>query len=303
MVPLRYKLKSGDTVEVLTSDKQHPGKDWLNFAATARAKSRIRQWLRAQQAERSIQLGVALLDSELAPLGLSVGQLRREGRFEAALKEFSQKDPDSLIAAVGYGIVTAAQLLAKVLSPTELKTYRGDRQPGSPSADKERPKETVKGPAGGVVVSGLGDVLVRFARCCNPLPGERITGFITRGRGVTVHLVGCPRALESDPQRRVPVIWKAGEESPRLIRLEVLGIDRPGMLAAISKAIATASVNISTADVKTTGSEGRSLMVFDLIVTSAQQLNNLMHSVAAIEGVLKVSRLSHQNGASADRRL
>ena len=129
MVPLRYKLESGDTIEVLTSDKQVPGKDWLNWAATARAKSRIRQWLRAQESQRSIQVATAMLDHELGPLGLTLNQLRRDGRLDQAVKEFSTKDVDTLLAQVGYGIISAGQLLAKVLAPDELKVYRGEKAP------------------------------------------------------------------------------------------------------------------------------------------------------------------------------
>ena len=295
MVPLRYKLESGDTIEVLTSDKQVPGKDWLNWAATARAKSRIRQWLRAQESQRSIQVATAMLEHELEPLGLTLNQLRREGRLDQAVKEFSTKDVDTLLAQVGYGIISAGQMLGKVLAPDELKVYRGEKAPQVPS---ERPsKETRKAASGGVVVSGLGDVMVRFAHCCNPLPGERITGFITRGRGVTIHLVGCPRALETDPQRRVPVVWKADEESPHPIRLEVVCVDKPGMLAAITKNIAAAGINITTAQVKSTSDVNRrSSSLFELNVTSARQLNNLMHSIATIDGVLKVTRMGQHNG-------
>ena len=295
MVPLRYKLESGDTIEVLTSDKQVPGKDWLNWAATARAKSRIRQWLRAQESQRSIQVATAMLEHELEPLGLTLNQLRRDGRLDQAVKEFSTKDVDTLLAQVGYGIISAGQLLAKVLAPDELKVYRGEKAPQVPA---ERPsKEARKAATGGVVVSGLGDVMVRFAHCCNPLPGERITGFITRGRGVTIHLVGCPRALETDPQRRVPVVWKADEESPHPIRLEVVCVDKPGMLAAITKNIAAAGINITTAQVKSTSDVNRrSSSLFELNVTSARQLNNLMHSIATIDGVLKVTRIGQQNG-------
>jgi guanosine-3',5'-bis(diphosphate) 3'-pyrophosphohydrolase len=292
MVPLRHRLQSGDTIEVVTAERQTPGKDWLNSVATARAKSKIRQWLRQQQAERSIELGVALLDHELEPLGLTIAQLRRENRLDGALKELTYKDPDALLAAVGYGILTVGQLIARILTPDELKAYRADKQP-APGGPKERaPREARKASSGGVVVSGVGDVLVRFARCCNPLPGERITGFITRGRGVTVHLIGCARALESDPQRRVPVVWKDGEETPRPIRLEVLCVDQPGLLASMTKAIAAVGVNISTAEVKSSGNDGRALSVFELSVGSARQLNTLMHSIAAIEGVMRVSRLS-----------
>jgi GTP pyrophosphokinase len=306
MVPLRYRLKSGDTVEVTTAERQTPGKDWANHVITARAKSRIRQWLRQQQSERSLELGVSLIDRELEPLGLSVAQLRSKGRFEPALKEFSHRDDDSLIAAVGYGIVTVAQVLGKVLTPDELKLYRGEKSPPLPPAapgekDHRVVKEQRRAIGNAVIVSGVGDMLVRFARCCNPLPGEAITGFITRGRGVTVHLAGCPHALATDPQRRVPVVWKAGDETPRPIRLEVLCVDQPGLLAAMSKAIAAAGVNISTAEVKTTGNDGRALSLFELKVTNAAQLNNLMHSIAAIDGVMRVSRLSLHNGANHHR--
>jgi guanosine-3',5'-bis(diphosphate) 3'-pyrophosphohydrolase len=301
MVPLRYRLNSGDTVEVITNDKQTPGKDWASYAATARAKSRIRQWFRQQQSERSRDLGISLLDRELYPIHLSVAQLRNDKRFEPLLKEFSQRDVDSLLAAVGYGIVTPAQVLAKALDAEELKLYRAAHAPApaGPVSAERAAKEARRAASGAVVVSGIGDMMVRFARCCNPLPGEAITGFITRGRGVTVHLAGCPHALLSDPQRRVPVVWKDDEATPRPIRLEVLCVDQPGLLAAMSKAIAAAGVNITTAEVKTQGSDGRALSVFELSVSNARQLNTLMSSIAAIDGVMRVSRLGHQNGNRA----
>jgi GTP diphosphokinase / guanosine-3',5'-bis(diphosphate) 3'-diphosphatase len=294
LVPLRYLLKSGDTIEVVTAERQKPGKDWMNWAVTARAKSRIRQWLRAQQAEHSLKWGGTLVDRELDPLGLSVAQLRAAHRFDHVLREFSYKDIDSLLVAVGYGIITTGQLLAKLLTSEELRLYRAEKQAPPPAPDGVHPsREQRRAAAGGnaVIVSGVGDVLVRFARCCNPLPGEEITGFITRGRGVTVHLKGCAHAMASDPQRQVPVVWKEGEESPRPIRLEVLCIDQPGLLAAMSRTIASAGVNISTAEVKTNGTDGRALSVFEVSVGSAHQLNNLIHQIAAIDGVTRVTRL------------
>jgi len=298
MVPLRYRLHSGDMVEAITSERQAPGKDWLNHVVTARAKSRIRQWLRSQQAERSRELGLSLLNGELEGLGLSVAELRAQHRFDPILKEFPQRDLDGLLAAVGYGLITPAQVLAKLLNPDELKLYRVEKLPAPPSpAGKERSaREALRAAENAVVVSGLGDMMVRFARCCNPLPGEAITGFITRGRGVTVHLVGCPQALIADPQRRVPVVWKDGDEVPRPIRLEVLCVDQPGLLAAMTKAIASAGVNISTAEVKTTGVDRRALSTFELSVKNARQLSGVMHSLATIDGVMRVSRLGHVNG-------
>jgi GTP pyrophosphokinase len=295
MVPIRHTLHSGDTVEIITSERQSPGKDWANFCVTARAKSRIRQWLRAQESERSRELGVSLVDRELAALKLSVAQLRDLHRLDPVLKEFSQRDADSLLAAVGYGLITPSQLLAKVLSADELKVYRADKAPAP--ARERTAKEVRRAQEGAVVVSGIGDVLVRFAKCCSPLPGEAITGFITRGRGVTVHLADCPHALSTDPQRRIDVVWKDGEEAPRPIRLEVLCIDQPGLLAAMSKAIASAGVNISTAEVKTRGTDGRALSLFEVNVGTARQLHHLMNSIGAIDGVLRVSRIGRLNGA------
>ncbi|HVN63107.1 MAG TPA: TGS domain-containing protein, partial [Candidatus Binataceae bacterium] len=299
MTPIRCRLRSGDTVEVITADKQAPGKDWTNIAVTARAKSRIRQWLRQQQAERSRDLGIALLDRELEVVKLTTAQLRSSKRLDAVLGEFSQRDVDGLLAAVGYGLITPAQILGHVLTPDELKLYRPEKAPAPVSpAPKDRAARQARNAAGGgVVVSGVGDVLVRFARCCNPLPGEAIAGFITRGRGVTIHVAGCQHALNSDPQRRVPAVWKDNDEgAPRPIRLEVLCVDRPGLLAAMTKAIASAGVNISTAEVKTHGADGRALSVFEVSVTSARQLGNLMNSIGAIEGVMRVSRIGQPNG-------
>jgi len=298
MVPLRYKLQSGDTVEVITSERQTPGKDWANHVVTVRAKSRIRQWLRQQQAERSKEVAISLLDRDLAPLDLTTAQIITRERFESVLKEFSYKDADSLLAAVGYGIVTAAQLLAKALTPDELRTYRGERPTALPVDGEGVPQPHREGGSGkAVIVSGIGDMMVRFARCCNPLPGEAITGFITRGRGVTVHLAGCPHALSSDPQRRVLVAWKAGDDTPRPIHLEVLCADRPGLLAETSRVIAAAGVNISNAQIKPTGNDGRSMSLFELHVANANQLKSLMHAIAAIDGVIRVSRLGLGNGA------
>ncbi len=304
IAPLRYRLCSGDTVEVLTSERQRPSKDWLAHAVTARAKSRIRSWLRAQQAERSRELGTALIEQELGPLGYGVAQLERAGRLDATAKELSYKNAQALLAAVGYGLITAGQVLNKLLTAEELKRWRPDKaqagaaiqQDGQPLKGSRRPGAE-KPTASGVLVSGLSDVLVRFAGCCNALPGEPICGFITRGRGVTVHLIDCPVVPRNDPQRRVSVVWQAGADSPRAIRLEVMSVDHPGLLAAMSKAIAAAGVNISSAQVRTSEGVSRAHCRFEVSVGNARQLNAVMRSLAEIDGVLKVVRLDQHNGA------
>jgi GTP pyrophosphokinase len=140
-----------------------------------------------------------------------------------------------------------------------------------------------------VRVSGVGDVLVRFGKCCEPLPGERILGFITRGRGVTVHTVECPRVLESDPQRRVDVQWENGASAPRAVGLEVVCVDQPGMLAAITKSISSSGVNISRAHVQSTPDK-QAVNSFEVMVTTADQLNRVIRAIGKLRGVVRVSR-------------
>ena len=143
---------------------------------------------------------------------------------------------------------------------------------------------------GGVQVSGIDDVMVRFGRCCNPLPGERITGFITRGRGVTVHAIDCLRVMESDPQRRVEVAWDGAAGHFRPVQVEVTGVDAPGLLAAMSKAISSAGVNISRAEVRT-GIDKKAVNVFELMVDSVDALNRVMRGLGKVKGVMKVQRV------------
>ncbi len=300
IAPLRYQLKSGDVVEIITSERQKPSKDWLAHVVTARAKSRIRAYLRAQQAERSRELGSALLEQELAPLGYTTAQLIKSGRLEEAAKELSYKNAQALLAAVGYGLLTPAQVVAKLLTAEELKRLRAEKGDGAsaqtsgdgigPGKDgrrtaAERPSKS------GVLVSGFSDVLVRFAGCCNPLPGEPICGFITRGRGVTIHLIDCPVVPRNDPLRRVPVVWQDGASVTRTVRLDVMSVDRPGLLAAMSKAIASVGVNITGAQVRTSGDEGRAYSRFEIVVSDARQLNAVLRALGEVEGVLKIVRV------------
>ncbi len=143
---------------------------------------------------------------------------------------------------------------------------------------------------GGVQVSGIDDVMVRFGRCCNPLPGERITGFITRGRGVTVHAMDCLRVMESDPQRRVDVAWDDAAGHFRPVEVEVTAVDAPGLLAAMSKAISSAGVNISRAEVRT-GIDRKAVNVFEVMVDSVDGLNRVMRGLGRVKGVMKVQRV------------
>jgi GTP pyrophosphokinase len=286
IVPLRYQLASGDTVEIITTPNQTPSKDWLKLVKTPRAKGRIRTWIKGQQASRSIAVGREILERDLARHQLEYARVRNDGTLRRVAEELSQKDEDALLAAVGYGKVTTPQVLSHILPADELERRR-ERAEGR----LQRLLRLVSRQAtGGVRVSGVEDVLVRFGKCCSPLPGERITGFITRGRGVTVHALDCPKVLESDPQRRIDVQWENGKGTPRAVRVEVTCIDRPGLLAAMSKAISSAGVNITRAQIHPMG-DRKAQNVFEVMVGSADELNRVMRNLGRVRGVMKVARM------------
>jgi GTP diphosphokinase / guanosine-3',5'-bis(diphosphate) 3'-diphosphatase len=287
LVPLRYRLRNGDTVEIVTTATQTPSQDWLNFVKTSRAKARIRNWIKYQQRHRSIAVGREILERDLSRYGLDLGKLRKEGRLGEAAKGVSVKDEDTLLAAVGYGKLTSHQVLAHLVPPDVLESASVAQEEG---ALKRLFRMVRREAPGGVRVSGVEDMLVRFGKCCDPLPGERILGFITRGRGVTVHAIDCPRVLESDPQRRVEVMWEEGAQAAlRRVTVEVTCIDEPGLLAAMSKAISGTGVNISRAQVKSVPDK-RAVNMFEVMVGDANQLNRVIRALSKVRGVTRVAR-------------
>ena len=286
LVPLKYQLQSGDTVEIITTTRQTPGKDWLKLVKTSRAKERIRAWIKDQQRRRSLEIGNELLERDLRRHRLALRSLRKSGKLGAAAAELGFKDEETLVAAVGYGRLSTQQLLAKLASPEEL----AERQEKGEGALQKLFRIVGRTSYGGVKVSGVDDVMVRFGRCCNPLPGERIVGFITRGRGVTVHGIECQRVMEADPQRRVEVEWDEAERTFRPVQLEVECIDSPGLLAAMSKVISSAGVNITRAQV-TTVPDRKALNTFEVMVNSIDTLNRVMRGLGKVKGVMRVQRL------------
>jgi GTP pyrophosphokinase len=286
LVPLRYLLRSGDTVEIITMHQQTPSRDWLKLAKTPRAKSHIRNWLKKQQRERSVALGREILESDLSRHKIEYASLRREGKIEAIAKEFGMKEEEGLLAGIGYGKLTPRQVLVKLVPADQLD---GANKAAEGTLERlfrivSRQKREL-----GVRVKGVGDVLVRFARCCHPLPGEDIVGFITRGRGVTVHASSCATVLESDPHRKVEVAWQDGSQTPRPIKIDVSCIDRPGLLAAISAAITGANVNIARAQIRTFEDQ-KALNTFEVMIADSKQLKKVLASISKVKGVYKATR-------------
>ncbi len=287
IAPLKYLLRSGDTVEIITTHQQTPSRDWLKLVKTPRAKSKIRNWIKSQQRERSVALGHEILEGDLNRYKLDYPALRREGKIEAIVKELGMKDEETLLASIGYGKLTPRQVLTKLVPPEKL------------DAGKKRPEGTMERlfrlvsrqkQGLGVRVNGVEDILVRFARCCHPLAGEGIVGYITRGRGVTVHVSGCPTVLESDPHRKVEVSWEGNGQIPRPIKIEVSCVDKPGLLAAISSAITSADANIANARVRTFPDQ-KALNTFEVMITHSDQLRRVLKNISKVKGVYKATRV------------
>jgi guanosine-3',5'-bis(diphosphate) 3'-pyrophosphohydrolase len=297
LVSLKYILRSGDTVEIITTPQQVPSRDWLKLVKTPRAKSKIRNWLKAQQRERSVALGREILESDLHRHGMDYGVLRTQGKLQVLPKELGLKDEEALLAALGYGRITARQILVKLVPPEKLEP--GHKQPES---SLERLFRLASGKIKhlGIRVKGIDDVLVRFALCCHPLPGEHIVGFLTRGRGVTVHTVGCPTILESDPHRKIEVTWEENVQAPRPVKIEVSCVDQPGLLAAISAAITSARANIARAQIRTFTGQ-KAVNTFEVMIKNSEHLKEVLQNILKVKGVYKAVRARGRTGGTPER--
>jgi GTP pyrophosphokinase len=288
LVPLRYVLHNGDTVEISTKPGHGPSRDWLKFTATSRARHKIRQEIRRQEQERSRQLGLEILEAEIRKQGLPLKGLSQSEEVQKVAQQLGFRDVDRLLSNVGYGKISAQKVLAKWI-PTSISVTA----PKAAKFFQRFFKRPLRGSKEGVVVKGIDDILIRYAKCCNPLPGEPIIGFITRGRGLAVHSSQCSRMLEGDPERRVEVQWdQAKQEEPRSVRIEVICDDKPGMLANIAHCIATAEVNISNATSRPMRRD-RSVTLFEAQIKDTSQLHAILKSIEKLEGVVSAKRVAH----------
>jgi GTP pyrophosphokinase len=285
LVSLRHPLADGDTVEIVTSDAQLPRKDWLDFVVSGKARQKIRHALRVAEQARSRELGRDILEKELRRVGLSLPRLLEQGRLVELARQELSGSPDDLFSAVGYGRLAAGQLVAKL---------RGEA--AEPAAEPAPPRRRglFRRPRAesttGIRVDGVPDVMVRFAGCCSPLPGDDVIGFVTRGRGVTVHVKECPHTFALDRDRCIAVEWEPKSSLPRQIRVRVVSVDQPGVLARITKSISGAGVNIGAARVSTTD-EKTAVHEFDLWVADLRSLTSVMKVIEKVRGVLTVERV------------
>ncbi len=288
MVPIAKRLENGDTVEVITSKNQVPSKDWLKSVQTSKAKQRIRAFLKAEERARSVTLGTDLLTRELRKVKLTLKRVEESGELLKAATALGLRNNNELFVEIGYGKLAIARVIAKLVPETD---------PMPAAATPETPLRRIFREAAkksrsqtGVKVQGFDDLLVRFAKCCEPLPGDRIVGFITRGRGVTVHHAGCQQVLRADGDRVIPVVWQNDTAEERTVRVAVTSSDQRGLLAKLSHAISEKGANILGAQSKADGL-GRAHHIFEITAKDVTQLDQLMRAIELVPGVIKVERI------------
>jgi GTP diphosphokinase / guanosine-3',5'-bis(diphosphate) 3'-diphosphatase len=290
MIPLRYKLKNGDIVEILTSAGHKPSRDWLSLAVTNKARAKIRHYLNSAEKQQAVDIGKKHFERELKRYELSLKKLE-PGRLDAVPQELGAGNRlEDLYAALGYGKVSMRQVLARLLPPEKL--------PEEPPADKPSPltdavKRLLRVGEERITVKGSGDLLIYRAKCCNPIMGEPIVGYITRGKGVSVHSQTCPNVvnLMYDPERRIAVEWERGGEGAYEVRIAVEVEDRPGLLADITAVLAGANTDIRDAQAKTFDDRTASIDL-TLRIQDLKHLERVVKSIRGVSGVLDVERQS-----------
>ena len=284
IVPLRYQLKNGDTIEIITAPGHQPSKDWLKYVKTSRARTKIRQWIKAEARDRSVDLGKEICEREFKKYHLDFAKVIKSEELKKIASDLSYQSIEDLMAEVGYGNISWKQIIGKLIPPEKLEKDKKEESRLSRLAKKIRKEPS------GVQIRGIQDMMVRFAKCCNPLPGDPISGYITRGRGVSVHTADCPNILGGDPERLIQVSWNLKEATVHAVRVRITCNDKKGLLADISSALSSSEVNILRADVYTTEDQ-KAVCNFELEVRDLKHLQNAFRALNKLKNVLKVERL------------
>jgi GTP pyrophosphokinase len=300
IISLKHRLKSGDTIDIITSPNQTPSKDWLKIAKSSRARTKIRAFIKQQERDRALSLGTDLLEKALKPFDLSVSKLEKQFEKQGSasvvskvLQEANYKTIEELCVAISYGRLTTEWVVARVVPKEELEKRLQEQGKTEDSFLKKIFKAAARKSEArnAITVANIDDVLIRFGKCCNPVPGDNIVGFITRGRGVTVHRVNCQVAIGADAERRVDVKWNITNKSAvkRNVRVRIFAQDEPGLLAAMSQSVTAQGANIRSANVRTT-KDKKAVAIFEVEVTDTEQLDRIIRQIEAKRGVISVER-------------
>lgn len=288
IVPLRYELQNGDMVEIIRTAGSKPGRDWLQITKTGRAKAKIRAWLRQEARDRMLRIGEELLEKELRKYGSALGKLRKAGKLLEAAQRHKFRSEGELLVALGYEKLRPDTVLPDLLPPERLHS---PTPPPQETTFSKVFKKIMPRREGGIVVDGMDDIATVFPKCCSPVHGDPIVGFVTRGRGVTIHRRDCVQVVNYDPARRIDVHWDTQSRQLRPVEIRVHSVDTPGLLASISQSFHSVGVNISAVNCRTTPDK-RAVNNFTVLVNDLDQLKRVMAIIEKIEGVSSVERLA-----------
>lgn len=292
LVPLSTELQQGDTVEILTNENQHPSRDWLKYVKTAKARTRIKHWIRTEERARSIALAKELLEKEGRRMNINFSKELKQGSLEAVAEEFSYKSVEELLSAVGYARLTPRQVLGRLLQKDgKEKRQSGSKEKASREQNRHIQEQSQQLVQEGVVIKGVEDVLIRFAKCCQPVPGDPIVGYISRGRGVIVHAADCHNVGQFNPARIVHVSW-AGERTERFPAcIKLLCNNVTGVLAEVTSLLASKDVNIESGKFYT-DLENKTVLFFNIEVNDAEHLYHVIDELTKLDNVLEAIRTS-----------
>lgn len=285
LAPLNQQLQTGDIVEIITTKGHHPSPDWLSYVKTGKARSRIRQWIKKQETEKSISLGRELCEKAFRKHRLNFNELIHSPAMEQVALDFNFKTVEDLIAHVGYGKITPLQVIRKVAPDS-----KPGREENLFNKLITRRKERKKHDPNGIMVDGIDDILIRFGKCCQPIPGDRITGYITHGAGITVHRQGCLNALKMSPERQIHVEWKAEPTNTFPVKLKLRCYDRVGLLAEISGAISQADANIVDVNLEST----KDKMVMGYITLSVKDRDHLADVTSRLKKIDTIQKVERE---------
>lgn len=299
LVPLRTQLKNGDILEILTGPTQTPSREWLNMVATSRAKHKIRHWLNTEQKHRSIELGRKLIEREAKRYKVQWRKLVAENALDGVLADHGLPRLDDLYADVGYGKVSARSIVERFV--TDEQKEKGSAPIEQPGVLQQAVRRIFPFSSSGatIKVKGYDDLLTYLAKCCNPLPGEPIVGYVTRGKGVAVHSANCPnvRNLMFNPDREIAVEWADQRQAQFQVELELVMEDRQGVLARVVSTISNMKTNIRQMDTRT--GEGKATTELILEIADLKHLERVTRSLSQVEGVLRVDRKYNIRHATA----
>ncbi len=276
-------MQNGDTVEIITQAGHHPSKDWLKFVVTSKAISKIKNWIKTEERRKSIDIGKDVLERELRKFHLKYNEIIKSDMMKKIFDDYSVDAIDDLLAQVGYGKVSARTIVNHFIT--------------EPVKDKEESileklkKKFSKSASAGVSITGVEDVMVRFSKCCNPLPGDEVIGYITRGRGLSVHTSNCPMVKAIDPERLVEVNWNIKGKETYPVHIRVICKDKKGLLAEVSNAISSIDVNIGYATVDANKPDQSAICDFQLEVHDVRHLNEVVSALKKLKSVIMVERI------------